>query len=192
MAAAWATRCALVGQNLGRCLKTGVTGVHPAEMHGALYFSPLAWRRYSADSRERTSIWSAASFVGSRTRLAHTAWQRGHALVSEMRRRWPGRIEMQEGLRTGDPAAELARVAGDDQADLLVVGCRGRGDIRAADRDRLAAKRQASRAFAGVCLPAAREVRQDPGRDRPGGRKGRISRRPPPQRGTRCYERVGY
>ena len=67
-----------------------------------------------------------------RERRRHAAWQRGHTLVSEMRRRWPGRIEMHEGLRTGDPAAELARVAGDDQADLVVVGCRGRGEISSA------------------------------------------------------------
>lgn len=68
----------------------------------------------------------------SRERRRHAAWQQGHALVADARRRHVGHAEISDEVKTGRPDVELARAASDEQADLLVVGSRGRGEIGSA------------------------------------------------------------
>ena len=67
-----------------------------------------------------------------RERRRHAAWQHGHALIADLRDRYQGHTEIQERMRAGDPAVELAIAAEEEQAELLVVGSRGRGEITSA------------------------------------------------------------
>lgn len=67
-----------------------------------------------------------------RERRRHAAWQRGHALIAELCDRYHGRTKIQERIEPGVPAMKLARVAEEERAGFLVVGSRGRGEIRSA------------------------------------------------------------
>ena len=60
------------------------------------------------------------------------AWERGHALIADLCGRYRGHTEIEERIEAGDPAVELAHVAEEEQAELLVVGSRGLGPVRSA------------------------------------------------------------
>ena len=64
-----------------------------------------------------------------RERRHHAAWQHGHALAADLSDHYRVHTEMQERIEAGDPAVQLARVAEEERAALLVVGSRGRGQL---------------------------------------------------------------
>lgn len=67
-----------------------------------------------------------------RERRRHAIWRHGHALIADVRGRYRVETEIQERIEAGDSAVQLARAADEEQAELLVVGSRGRGPLRSA------------------------------------------------------------
>ncbi len=53
-------------------------------------------------------------------------------MIAQLRRRSSVQTETQERVERGSPATELARVAEEESARLVVVGSRGRGEIKSA------------------------------------------------------------
>lgn len=67
-----------------------------------------------------------------RERGRHQANELGRALLRRMREELPAGLEATERVELGPPVAKLLEIADDEDAELIVVGSRGRGPLRSA------------------------------------------------------------
>lgn len=67
-----------------------------------------------------------------RERSRHGAIERGRAHVRRVRGELPADLKIDERVEVGSPAAKLLEIAHHEDAELIVVGSRGRGALRSA------------------------------------------------------------
>lgn len=73
-----------------------------------------------------------AESLADRERDRHAGLRRGRENLHWVPRELPADVEVRERVTLGPPAEELVAIAGEEEAELLIVGSRGRGAVSSA------------------------------------------------------------